>query len=201
MRQKGRGELLQGLRAVSIPNKDSRESLVSHRTRRLIVWLPALLLLSLTHAACAQSESQVAAELRHNTQMLLDAIAPGNVVVWGRLLDDHMVQVDENDVVRTKAQILKELIPLGPGLVGNLQIDDFRIVHRGKVAVVTHEDNEYLNYHGQVIRSRFRSTDTWIQTTHGWQLLGSQVLAVLKDPDTRFRTYPLIFANTPASIS
>lgn len=168
---------------MSVPNKDSRESLVSHSTRRLIVWLPALLLLSLTHAACAQSESQVAAELRHNTQMLLDAIAPGNVAVWERLLDDHMVQVDENDVVRNKAQILKELIPLGPGLAGNLQIDDFRIVHRGKVAVVTHEDNEYLNYHGQVIRSRFRNTDTWLQTAHGWRLLGSQVLAVLKDPD------------------
>jgi Domain of unknown function (DUF4440) len=155
---------------------------VSRRAPHSIEWLPAILLLLLAHAAGAQSESQVAAELRRNTQMLLDAIAPGDVAVWDKLLDDQMIQVDENDVVRNKAQILKELTPLGQGLVGNLRIDDFRIAHRGKVAVVTHEDDEYLNYHGQVIRSRFRNTDTWIQTAHGWRLLGSQVLAVLKDP-------------------
>jgi Domain of unknown function (DUF4440) len=168
--------------AMCVRNKDSRESMVSHSALRLMAWLPAILLLSLIHQANAQSES-LAAELRQNTQKLLDAIAPGDVAVWDKLLDDQMLQVDENNVVRNKAQILKELIPLGPGLVGNLQIDDFRIVHRGRVAVVTHEDNEYLNYHGQVIRSRFRNTDTWIQTPHGWRLLGSQVLAVLKDPD------------------
>ena len=168
---------------VTDPSKDTRSPVLSHSALRLIVWPAAILLLSLTHAACAQSEATVAAELRHNTQMLLDAIAPGDVAVWDKLLDEQMVQVDENDVVRNKAQILKELIPLGPGLEGNLQIDDFRIARRGKVAVVTHEDNEYLNYHGQVIRSRFRNTDTWIQTSHGWRLLGSQVLAVLKDPE------------------
>jgi hypothetical protein len=52
-------------------------------------------------------------------------------------------------------------------------------------AVVTHEDDEYLDYHGQIIRSRFRMTDTWIRTPGGWRELASQVLAVLRDPPAR----------------
>lgn len=122
------------------------------------------------------------AELRNHTQALLDAIAPGNVAVWDKLLAPNAIQVDENDIVRTKPEILKELTPLPKGLTGNLQIDEFRPVIEGNVAVVTHEDKEYLDYHGQVIRSRFRMTDTWIKTAAGWRLLGSQVLAVQQDP-------------------
>ena len=121
-------------------------------------------------------------ELRQNTQALLDAIAPGDKATWDRLLDPKVIQVDENDVVRDKAQILADLEPLGAGLTGNLQIDDFRVALYDDIAVVTHEDKEYLDYHGQVLRSRFRMTDTWHRTPAGWRLLGEQVLAVQQDP-------------------
>ena len=121
-------------------------------------------------------------ELRASTQQLLDAIAPGEAAVWDRLLDPAVVQVDENDVVRRKPEILAELKPLGPGLIGHLGIDDFRMIQSGDVAVVTHEDDESLDYHGQLIRSRFRMTDTWHRTPAGWRLLGSQLLAVQEDP-------------------
>jgi ketosteroid isomerase-like protein len=132
--------------------------------------------------AAHEETPAIAAELRRNTQMLLDAIAPGDVAVWDQLLDPAALQVDENDVVRRKAEILAELKPLGPGLVGHLDIDEFRVAVSGNVAVVTHEDNETLDYHGQTIRSRFRMTDTWHKTPGGWRILGSQVLAVLQDP-------------------
>jgi uncharacterized protein DUF4440 len=133
--------------------------------------------------AAAQA-STVETELRHNTQALLDAIAPGDTATWNRLLDPRAIQVDENDAVHNKAEILAGLQPLGPGLVGHLTIDDFRVVTAGEAAVVTHEDDEYLDYHGQVIRSRFRMTDTWIHSADGWRLMAEQVLAVLKDPPT-----------------
>jgi hypothetical protein len=93
-----------------------------------------------------------------------------------------MMQIDENDVVRGKAALLTELKPLPPGLIGHLKIDDFRVVQKGDLAVVTHEDDETLEYYGQMILSRFRNTDTWHRTPQGWRLLSSQVLAVLKDP-------------------
>ncbi|HEX4506262.1 MAG TPA: nuclear transport factor 2 family protein [Alphaproteobacteria bacterium] len=143
--------------------------------------VPALLLAVSAVAARADAPA-VEMELRHNTQVLLDAIAPGDVATWDRLLDPKVIQVDENDMVRDKAEILAELKPLGPGLIGNLQIDDFRVALYDDIAVVTHEDKEYLDYHGQVLRSRFRMTDTWRHTPQGWRLLGEQVLAVQQDP-------------------
>lgn len=127
-------------------------------------------------------QSDTEATLRAATQQLLDAIAPGDVATWDHWLDPEAIQVDENDVVRHKPEILKELRPLGPGLTGHLKIDDFRMVEAGDVAVVSHEDDEYLDYHGQVLLSRFRMTDTWHKTSDGWRQLASQVLAVLKDP-------------------
>jgi hypothetical protein len=133
-------------------------------------------------AGTAGADAAVARELRQNTQALLDAITDGDARVWDRLLDARAIQVDENDVVRTKSELLATIKPLGPGLTGKLEIDDFRVALAGKVAVVTHEDKEYLDYHGQVIHSRFRMTDTWIRTPSGWRQLGSQELAVLQDP-------------------
>jgi hypothetical protein len=134
------------------------------------------------HAQTPAETQHTAALLKRNTQRLLDAVAPGDVAVWDELLDPAALQVDENDVVRDKAQILQDLKPLGAGLVGSLAVDDFRVVQKGTVAIVTHEDNERLDYHGQLLLSRFRWTDTWVKTPKGWRLLASQVLAVQKDP-------------------
>jgi len=159
------------------------------RASMLLTMCALLSLLASVRAAPKDADQSVAdsaeKELRQNTQALLDALAPGDVAVWKRLLDDNALQVDENDVVRNKAQVLAELKPLGPGLTGHLNIDDFRVTRHGEVAVVTHEDNEYLDYHGQIIRSRFRMTDTWIHSSAGWRELGSQVLAVLQDPPSQ----------------
>jgi hypothetical protein len=130
----------------------------------------------------AASRSAVEAELRRDTQALLDAIAPGDTAVWNRLLDSAAIQVDENDVVRNKKEIIESLQPLPPGLTGHLDIDDFRLVLRGPVAVVTHEDREYLDYHGQIIRSRFRFTETWLEEPAGWREIAAQELAVQQDP-------------------
>jgi hypothetical protein len=93
-----------------------------------------------------------------------------------------MVHVDENGVVRTKAELLDGFSPLPAGLVGRIAIDSFRIEVQDSVAIVTHEDQEYLDYFGQILRSRFRSTDTWLRTSAGWQLIGQHTAAVLKDP-------------------
>ena len=150
----------------------------------VLMFLVTLFNFSQVSAADSPSvpSSDTAAELRRYTQSLLDAIAPGDVAVWDRYLDDNAIQVDENNIVRNKSEQLKAIQPLGSGLEGRLSIAQFQIVEHGDTAVVTHEDDEYLNYYGQIIRSRFRMTDTWIHTSSGWKLLASQVLAVLKDP-------------------
>jgi len=132
-----------------------------------------------SHAADRASTEQ---EIRTITQALLDAVATGDKSVWDTHLDENLVHVDENGTVRTKAELLTELRPLPAGLVGRLKIDKFKLTLDGDVAVAAHEDQEYLNYHGQELHSRFRSLDVWHKKATGWKLIGQHVAAVLADP-------------------
>jgi hypothetical protein len=121
-------------------------------------------------------------ELRKASQELLDAVATGRVEAWKKYLDDRLVHVDENGVTRTKQELLKELAPLPPGLTGSMVIDRFHAEFHGDVAVAAYEIQERLDFHGQVLHTRFRSSDTWIKTPAGWRLIAQQVAVVLKDP-------------------
>jgi regulator of sigma D len=121
-------------------------------------------------------------ELQRICQELLDAVAPGRVEVWKKYLDDSLVHVDENGVVQTKNELLKDLTPLPPGLTGSVAIDHFQAQFHGNVAVAAYEMQESLDYHGQMLHTRFRSSDTWLKTSEGWRLIAQQVSAVLKDP-------------------
>jgi hypothetical protein len=146
----------------------------------------------------------VEAELRRITQEMLDAIAPGHVEVWQRTLHERVLHVDETGAVRGKAELLREIQPLPAGLVGRIEVDAFRVVLHGDTAVVAHEDQEHLDYHGQVLRSRFRAVDTWLRTPEGWRLIAAQVSAVLKDPPSirltaeQLCAYNGTYALTPA---
>lgn len=140
-----------------------------------------LFLLTVTTFA-ADAHAPIEAELRRLTQENLDAIAPGRKEVWQRNLHEKVTHVDENGVVRNKTELLAEFSPLPKGLVGRLQVVKFQVMPEGNVAVATHEDLEHLDYHGQLIVSRWRSTDTWVKTAGGWKLIAEQTMALLEDP-------------------
>jgi hypothetical protein len=133
-----------------------------------------------TFGAAAQSAAE--ADLRRIAQEMLDAVAPGNAEVWQRYLHERVIHVDETGTVRTKKELLAQFSPLPPGLVGRIAIDRFKIETHGDIAVVAYEIQEHLDYHGQILRSRFRINDTWSKTQQGWRLLAEQVAAVLQDP-------------------
>jgi hypothetical protein len=148
-------------------------------SRRLLGFVLAL-------AACvgaqAAAPSAAETELRKIVQEMLDAVAPGNAEVWRRYLHDRVIRVDEAGAVQTKTDLLKEFSPLPPGLVGRMALDTFKIETHGDVAVLAYETQEHLDYHGQILHSRFRVSDTWLKTQQGWKLVAEQVAAVLKDP-------------------
>lgn len=131
--------------------------------------------------AFAESKS-VESELRQLTQANLDAIAPGDVSVWRRTLHPDFLHIDEEGKVRNKSEFLAVLTPLPAGLTGTLEIADFRVVLVGNTAIATHEDEEHLDYFGQMLESRWRTTDTWVRTPDGWRLAAEQVLALQVDP-------------------
>jgi hypothetical protein len=164
----------------------------------------SILSLALAVPMAAAPVPAPAGELRRLTQELLDAIAPGEAAVWQRALDESFVHLDENGVVRDKQKFLGELQPLPPGLVGRIEIDRFQATVLGETAVTVYEIQEYLDYHGQPLRSRFRSLDTWIWTPAGWKLLAEHTAAVLKDPPAivlsrdELCAYGGVYALTPA---
>lgn len=141
-----------------------------------------LVVVASTSAAAPGPHSQDEQILRAYTQQLLDAVAPGDRAPWERLLSPTFLRMDEEGKVETKSELLQELQPLPSGLSGRLHIDKFRVSFDRDLAIVAHQDQEELDYHGQMLRSRFRSLDTWQRTPAGWRLVGQHAAAILKDP-------------------
>jgi hypothetical protein len=155
---------------------------------------------SQTHVAPA---NDLAGLLKRQSQEMMDAIAPGHVGVWRKYLHPDVIYMDENGVVENKETLLRELTPLPPGLVGRIEIDKFQVSMHGDTAVTAGEVQEYLDYHGQTLRTRFRFVDTWLRTSDGWLLAARHNAAVLKDPpaialsSADLCSYAGVYALTP----
>ncbi len=148
---------------------------------RNFVTVTALILLAGAPAAAADDPA-LAAELQAKTQMLVDAIAPGDAKTWDSATDPALIFVTENNDVLTKDALLKELTPLPKGLVGHIKVTDYRLQRHGDSAVATYVADESLDYHGQLLETKFRTTDAWLRTEAGWKMVSSMTLSVLNDP-------------------
>ena len=126
--------------------------------------------------------AETTALLRRQTQELMDAVAPGEVEVWRRYLHEDVLYVDENGTLHDKETLLSDWTPLPAGLVGRIEVDRYEPKLHGDTVVAAVEVQEYLDYHGQQLRTRFRFMDTWRRTSDGWRLVGRHNAAVLKDP-------------------
>jgi len=138
--------------------------------------------LALAVPAHAADDAALRAKLQAKTQALLDGVATGNKAVWDAATDPALIYVNENNEVLTKAALLAQTTPNPPGLVGHLPITNYQLQRHGDVAVATYIVDEHLDYHGQMIRTKFRTTDTWHSTKAGWKLIASMTLAALDDP-------------------
>jgi hypothetical protein len=128
------------------------------------------------------SPQPISQVLRAKDQALLDAIAPGNVRVWDEALAESAVYVDENGAIMDRAAFLKQLTPLPPRASGNLVIASYQATQHGDVATVIHTDDETENYHGQTLKARYLTTETWQKSDNDWHLLQVHVYAMLQDP-------------------
>src|SRR5690349_20851640 len=121
----------------------------------------------------AANDPALKTELQTKTQALLDGVATGNKAVWDAATDPALIYVNENNDVLTKAALLAQTTPNSPGLVGHLPITNYELQRHGDVAVATYIVDEHLDYHGQLINTKFRTTDTWHSTPAGWKLIAS----------------------------
>ena len=150
------------------------------KTGALLVWAAAIAVSAAP--ARAADDAALKTELETKTQALLDAVAAGNKAPWDSAADPALIYVTENNEVLTKAALLDQTSPLPPGLAGHIKVTDYRLQRHGDAAVATYIADESLDYHGQTIRTKFRTTDSWHETPGGWKLIASMVLAVLDDP-------------------
>jgi len=138
--------------------------------------------LTIAAPAAAAPDPALAVQLQAKTQALADAVAVGNKAVWDAALDAGALFVDENHKVLTKAQLLASLTPLPDGLSGQIRVANYQLNHDGDVAIATYIDDESLDYHGQLVRTKYRVTDTWMLKGKEWKIVASQTGAMLDDP-------------------
>jgi len=132
--------------------------------------------------AAAADDPALAAALQAKTQAMADAIATGDKAVWLAATDPALLFVSENNEVMTRDALLKDFAPLPPGLIGSIKVTDYKLQRHGDNAVATYIADESLDYHGQLLKTQFRTTDSWHQTAGQWRMVSSMTLAVLKDP-------------------
>lgn len=132
--------------------------------------------------AAAADDAALQAQLQAKTQAMADAVAPGDKAVWVSATDPALIFVTENNEVLTRDALLRELTPLPPGLVGHIKVTGYKLQRHGDGAVATYIADETLDYHGQVLKTKFRTTDAWHRTAAGWKMVSSMTLAVLNDP-------------------
>ncbi len=144
-----------------------------------------LTLLAASPLVAQNSAQDLTQLLRAKDQALLDAIAPGDVKVWDATLAEGAVCVDENGVIMDRAAFLKQFTPLPAGASGTLVIAAYQAARHGDVATVIHTDDETENYHGQTLKARYLTTETWQKIRDDWKLLQIHTYAVLQDPPTQ----------------
>jgi hypothetical protein len=152
------------------------------RTQAWILLVFAAAVASLSLLAQRPASNDIAAILQRQTQELFDAIVPGSASVWERYLDADISTTTEDGEILHKAQLVAQIKPFPAGVSGNIKVTDFKVTVHGTVAVATHVEDESENYHGHQLQCQYRTTDTWVQTSAGWRLLASQVLALRTDP-------------------
>ena len=132
--------------------------------------------------ARAAAQADVAAILQKQTQDLYDALVPGTASVWDKYLDpDVSIATEDGDLLH-KTEMLTGIQPFPAGISGHIKVIDFHLNLRGTVAIATHVEDEFENYHGHQPHCQYRTTDTWVQSNGAWRMLASQVLALRSDP-------------------
>jgi len=134
--------------------------------------------LSVPRSSGAQVSAADSAWLMRTTQALLDAITYGDSAVWARHLAPRWFITDEEGRSITRSAFLKELRGLPPGQQGRLQVQHPSFVSAPGVLVMSYESNEWHNYYGQVLRTIFHQTDTWVRQGNAWVMLAAQTIAL-----------------------
>lgn len=143
-----------------------------------------LLAIFIAMPASAAQTNDARPVITRQLQALMDATSSGDANVWDRLLAPDCFYVEEDDTIKSKADMMKETVPLPKGISGTIKVEVLRFHQDGDIAVAVHRDHETENYFGQVLHAEYLTTTTWRHGADGWRLVAGQVLAEPIDPPT-----------------
>ena len=112
------------------------------------------------------------------TQQLLDAVTAGDSLVWARHISPLWFMTDEEGHRLGRAEFLMGLRGLPPGQSGKLRVADWRAVSAASAIVTSYMADEEHTFYGQLLKTRFAITDTWVRESDGYRMLASQVTAL-----------------------
>lgn len=140
--------------------------------------IAALLLFGAATSASAQVAAADSAELVGVTQRMLDAITSGDSTVWASRLAPGWFTSDEEGNHIGRAEFLAGLHPLPAGQTGKLSFNNPHFIGDGSVIVLAYDADEEHHYYGQVLVTRFHSTDTYEKLNGRWMQIASQQTAL-----------------------
>ena len=119
------------------------------------------------------------------TVSLLNAIANGDSTHSARHLAQSWFMTDNKGRRLTRTEFLREVQLLGPGQWGSLRLSGWHLVGTPSVAVISYTIDEETDYHGEQVKTRLRSTDTYIRENGRWQMLASHISTLPTSTRTR----------------
>jgi Domain of unknown function (DUF3471)/Domain of unknown function (DUF4440) len=122
------------------------------------------------------------AELVRRTQVLYDAVAPGNKAPWQQYLADDAMIHDEKGGSYTKPTLLATVNPMPPGYSGSIKVTNPQTIFAPGVAIFSYDTEEVETVFGNRMTARYHQTDTWLYRKNLWQIAASQVMRYYEDP-------------------
>lgn len=146
----------------------------SMRAGALVGIVGALALFGCATSAPREQASPAAQHLIELSQGLLDAVTAGDKAVFVATLAEDGVFIDEGATVRTRAELIEQIGPLPPGYVGRLEMHNALTRVVGDAGVVSFDITETLDLYGQLLTTRYHTTDTYQRDGGEWRLIAEQ---------------------------
>jgi hypothetical protein len=121
-------------------------------------------------------------DLEKITQELLDAASRGDKEPWLQHVDEDCLFTSEDGQTLTKKELIDQIQPFPAGYSGTLKMANPKVRSYGTTAVITYDALEEETIHGQMLKTRYHTTDTYLFRYGHWRMIASQGLAVPKDP-------------------
>jgi hypothetical protein len=133
--------------------------------------------------AVAQEPATISqAELVRRTQVMYDAVAPGDKGPWRTWLAEDAIVHDEKGGAYTKATFLPTVTPMPAGYSGTIKVTHPETVFAPGVAIFSYDTDEVETVFGNRMTARYHQTDTWLYRNGVWQSAASQVMRYYEDP-------------------